>query len=124
MKSSNFHATIESHGRVDLAMAIKIAFAETVKVAHYSAIKGANQEDILVFYWHDAGGHIGIKPLPYSMTPDAVIEMVWHWVPDANRGSEPEMDGSVEASGFRVETNRRLDAELFRVTAVWTLFGK
>lgn len=123
-KCSNFRVSVESYGREHLEQAIKLAAGDTSKIAYFK-----HEPGLMRFYWHMAQPpteETGVMPLPYAMPLSAIIEMVWSWLTEANRGNEPDIDGSVEANGFRVENTdiSGWSYELFRVHATWTIFHK
>lgn len=120
---SNFHVVVESHGQEHLAAAIRLAMASYKAVAYYRHEPGC-----LYFYWSRGDGTASkqTSELPYPMSVDTIISLVWGWLENANRGESPDIDGSVEPNGFIVTANKDdgWSYEMFRVKAVWTVYHK
>ena len=117
MVPSNFELKLESTGREHFEMAMKACFDNHSKATRYKFVGGA-----LHLMWFGEEG----QPLPYVMDAAAATEFVWNWLKTADRGPEPDMDGSCYKDGFRVESRSGFggDNTFVVVQAVWSEYHK
>ncbi len=124
MVPSNFQLVVESRGREHFNAAMKMCFDDHSSASHYRIDK-----DGLHLFWGTSSysntKEDGVMPLPYEMTVSAATEFAWGWLQTADRGSEPDHDGSNSKDGFRVEhKSGRWSYEFVRVSARWSEYHK
>jgi hypothetical protein len=117
MVPSNFELKLESTGREHFDMAMKMCFENHSKATRYRFDNGA-----LHLMWYGEQG----QPLPYVMDQAAAAEFAWNWLKTADRGKEPDMDGSCYPNGFRVESRSGFgNGNTFVIVqAVWAEYHK
>lgn len=114
---SNFRVSVESFGKTHFAETMRMCFDAHRIATHYVV-----DEKGLHLFW---APHEKAAPLPYEMAADEAIGFAWGWLKKADRGPEPGLDGSVEPTGFVVETPRGgWWQAIATIRAVWTEFHK
>jgi len=114
---SNFELKLESAGREHFEAAMKMCFDNHSTAKRYKFVGGA-----LHLMWFGEEG----QPLPYDMTVTAATEFAWNWLKTADRGREPDIDGSCSKTGFRVESRSGFgEGNTFVIVkAVWSEYHK
>lgn len=124
MVPSNFRLTVESRGREHFVAAMKMCFDDHSTATHYKIDK----DGLHLFWGSSEYAHAksdGIAKLPYEMKVDAAVEFVWGWLQSADRGEQPDHDGSNGKDGFVVEhVPFGWSYEFVRVRAVWSEYHK
>ncbi len=124
MVPSNFRLIVESRGREHFVAAMKMCFDDHSTATHYK-IDSAGMH----LFWgestHAHGAADKPIPLPYEMKVEQAIEFVWGWLQSADRGSEPDIDGSCARDGFIVEhTGQGWSYRFVRVLPIWSEYHK
>ena len=124
MVPSNFRLVVESRGREHFVAAMKMCFDDFPTATHYK-IDSAGMH---LFWGKSMSVANAVEepiPLPYEMNVDAAIEFVWGWLQAADRGPEPDLDGSCKRDGFIVEnTKHGWSYRFVRVLPVWSEYHK
>lgn len=120
MNPSNFEINVIGVGDEKLLMALRIAFDDTHTATHYSKTKKE-----FAFYWHEGKGSF---PLPVAMGPKEAQGIVLQWLKtEADFGPEPDVDGTVEKTGWRVSDEKCRSVweyAFIRIYPEWTIYGK
>lgn len=122
MVPSNFRLIVESRGREHFDAALKMCFDAFRTACGYRIDK-----DGFHLFWHmpDVNSEEkNVLPLPYVMGCKAATDFVWGWVQTADRGSEPDIDGSCKRDGFVVKYPERFGYRFCTVQACWSEYHK
>lgn len=117
MVPSNFELKIESEDRDHFVAAMKMCFENHSKATRYKFVDGA-----LHLMWFGSEG----QALPYVMDCAAATNFAWDWLKNAERGPEPDIDGSCRKNGFRIESRSGFgDGNTFVIVkGVWSEYHK
>lgn len=121
MVPSNFRLVLESRGREHFDAAMRLCFDAFDKAVGYRIDKYGFH-----LFWHlESTSDKDVLPLPYAMDCKAASDFVWGWVQTADRGSEPDIDGSCKRDGFIVEhVPFGWGYEFTRVQVCWSEYHK
>lgn len=126
-----FSLSITSCEREDFTSAMDIAFR--------NANVGENGKRAISHWERNAAGlHLheqplsgvklppGAEALPFPMGLATLKDFVWAWLQTADRGREPDTDGSVEPTGFTVIASDDMQGRgvVVVVRPQWTVYGK
>jgi hypothetical protein len=123
MVPSNFRLIVESSGRPHFEAAMKMCFDDFDKASAYQVdVEG------LHLFWHTADvmkNESSPLPLPHAMDCKAATEFAWNWLKKADRGREPDIDGSVYPNGYIVKhVSHGWGYKFVTIQAVWTEYHK
>lgn len=123
MVPSNFRLVVESTGRSHFDTAMKMCFDDFNEAVAYQVDKEG-----LHLFWHLADAmkseHSPI-PLPHKMNCEQATRFAWEWLKKADRGNEPDIDGSVYPSGYIVKhVSHGWSYKFVTIQAVWSEYHK
>lgn len=121
--SDNFRFCIESAGRLNFDIAMKLAFTVRKQATHYAI----NDTYGMILYAYEICDP-NVKLLPYPMNEDAAKEFVWNWLQITDYPSEPDHDGD-NSKGFCIwnEAWSRVNNQPSAFVAIkpsWQMYGK
>lgn len=134
----NFSIDITAEGRKTLLEILRILFRHNApggKATHWTEVEvKAKSEWIgaggprraLVLLWSEDGAESQRFPIP--LDAEGVFEMVWSWLGSANRGKEPDQDGS-NAEGWRIYCDHwgHFEGSHYAIAGIvpaWAMYGK
>mgnify|MGYP001008776684 CR=1 FL=1 len=120
----NFQILVQSAGKEDFKLAMKIAFGSRKKAIGFRVTESKG----LILYWSKTEKK-EFQALPYEMDCDQAIEFCWGWV-QANKpkNAQPDHDGDND-KGFIVynESWGHVDGDwqaFVAIDVIWAMYGK
>lgn len=138
----NFKVEVTSRGKFDMRRALRLVFEEVhhskdgrsgiePKVSGVVAHKVDEETSTMTFYWHltDSLLEKGVLPLPYEAKGDALLELIWGWLEQAEpKGPKVGGDNGHSTKGWHLVggnvDNDGWSYACLKVSCVWAWHHK
>jgi len=137
----NFSIDITAEDRETLRDVLRVVFRHNApgrKTSHWMELEvsaksewlnaGGRRKALVLLWSEERRDGADLWRFPVPLDADGAAEMVWRWLEEADRGSEPDHDGD-NGKGFRVYCDfwghfEGLHYAIAGIVPAWAMYGK